>query len=365
MDKKPIKKEQYYRLTRILKYDAQYYMIIGERSNGKTYSVEDYALEDYCKSGKQFALIRRYADDFKGKRGQQMFSALVENGLVTKYTNGKWNDIYYYSSRWYLCKWDEKLNKRILDEKPFCYGFAINSGEHDKSTSYPNIYNILFDEFLARSYLPEEFTQFMNTLSTIIRQRDGVKIFMCGNTINQFSPYFIEMGLKDIKTMEKGTIKEYSYGDSDLKVVVEFSDNPNKTKKSDKYFAFNNPKLKMITEGKWEMSIYPHLPIEYKYNENDIIYIYFIQFEDITLQCEVIETNKLYFTFIHIKTTPIKSEYDLVFVNYHDMRPNYSRNLIRPTNDLERKIYEFFKKGKVCYQNNQVGEYVRNFLETL
>ena len=38
---------KYYSLKNILKKNAQYNMIFGERSNGKTYSVLYYALENY------------------------------------------------------------------------------------------------------------------------------------------------------------------------------------------------------------------------------------------------------------------------------------------------------------------------------
>ena len=36
---------------------------------------------------------------------------------------------------------------------------------------------------------------FMNVLSTIIRDRENIKIFMLGNTVNKYCPYFDEMGL--------------------------------------------------------------------------------------------------------------------------------------------------------------------------
>ena len=53
--------------------------------------------------------------------------------------------------------------------------------EHDKSNSYPSINTVIFDEFLTRRfYVPDEFILFMNVLSTIIRLRDNVKIFMLG-----------------------------------------------------------------------------------------------------------------------------------------------------------------------------------------
>lgn len=95
--------------------------------------------------------------------------------------------------------------------------------EHDKSTSYPNITTIVFDEFLTRgSYLKDEFILFTNVCSTIIRQRNDVKIFMLGNTVNKYSPYFSEMGLSNIKNQKQGTIDIYRYGDSDLIVAVEY-----------------------------------------------------------------------------------------------------------------------------------------------
>ena len=92
---------------------------------------------------------------------------------------------------------------------------------------------------------------FTNILSTIIRQRDDVKIFLCGNSINKVNPYFTEMGLTKAKNQAKNTIDVYTYGNSDLKVAVEYTGDVNTTGKSlkgsDKYFAFDNPKLKMIT----------------------------------------------------------------------------------------------------------------------
>ena len=98
-------------------------------------------------------------------------------------------------------------------ETPFAFGFAITSQEHDKSTSYPNVRTILYDEFLTRNaYIPDEFVLFCNVLSTVIRQRDDVKIFMLGNTVNKYCPYFKEMGLNNITKQKQGTIDIYKYG---------------------------------------------------------------------------------------------------------------------------------------------------------
>ena len=188
---------KYYSLKKILQHNATYNVIFGERSNGKTFAVHEYGLKEFWEHGGQMAIIRRWQDDFIGKRGSTMFDGIVNAGVVERVTNGEWTGIYYFSSRWYLCRYED--GKRITMETPFAYGFAITSQEHDKSTSYPAVRTILFDEFLTRSaYIPDEFVLFCNVLSTIIRQRDDVKIFMLGNTVNKYCPYFKEMGMKHI-----------------------------------------------------------------------------------------------------------------------------------------------------------------------
>lgn len=352
----------YYRLDSILEKNAHYNMIFGERSNGKTYAVIEYALERFIKHGEQFAIIRRWQDDFKGKRGATMFDNLITNGVVEKLSEGKWSNIYYYSSRWYLSKFED--DKRIIDETPFAFAFAISAMEHDKSTSYPNIKNVLFDEFLTRgTYIPDEFIKFMNVLSTIIRQRNDVKIFMCGNAVNKYSPYFAEMGLHNVKNMKQGDIELYNYGDSGLKVAVEFSDSPNKGKPSDIYFAFNNSKLEMIkgSGGIWEIDIYPHLPLKYK--PKDIIFTYFIIFSEDILQCEIIIIKNNVFAYIHRKTTELKNiDKDLIYSTEYDVRPNWKRKITKPITPIEKKIATLFLKDKVFYQDNEVGEIVRNYL---
>ena len=350
---------KYYDLKAILSKNAQYNMIFGERSNGKTYAVLKYAIEQHNKDGGQLAIVRRYQDDFTGKRGATMFDALVANDEIRRITGGEWTGVYYYGARWYLSRYD--ADKRTIDEFPFAYGFAISSMEHDKSTSYPNIRTVLFDEFISRNaYLKDEFVLFMNVISTIVRQRTDVKIFMLGNTVNKYCPYFDEMGIKHIRKMQPGAIDVYRYGNTDLTVAVEYV-RPNKRgKSSDLYFAFDNPKLSMITGGAWEIDIYPHCPVKYKPDE--ILFNYFIVFAGDILHCEIISHEDLLFTFIHKKTTPLNYERDYIYTTEFSPRPNVRRNITKPRTELDRKICEFYLRDKVFYASNDVGEIVRNYL---
>lgn len=359
------KKEPYYKLDNILAFDADYNMIYGERSNGKTTAVLNYGLDEHIDSGyiNQTAIIRRWDEDFKGKNGQQMYEGIVALGWIKEKTKGKYNSVYYYSQRWYLCLYDENGNKKAQEDEPFAIGFSINSEEHYKSTSYPNVTTILFDEFITREYyLPEEFVKFQNLLSTIIRLRTNVKIFMCGNTINKFCPYFAEMGLSGIKKQLKGTIDLYTYGESGLRVAVEYSDFPSKKKASNKYFAFDNPKLEMITQGGWEIDIYPHLP--QKYAPKNVIYVFYIIFDNEMLQGNVVSIDDKVFLYLHRKTTPIKEDNtNLVYKQEPDYHRHCRINILKPYAIADTKIAGLIAHKKVFYQNNEIGEIFNNYLK--
>ena len=359
---------KYYSLSNILKKNCRYNMVFGERSNGKTYSVLDHAVQKFFKTGEQIAVIRRWREDFKGKRGAAYFDNLVYNGngenKIKEYSKGRYDHVVYLSGRWYMAYYDEELEKNITAPEPFAFAFALTEMEHEKGNSYPLIKTVLFDEFMSRGmYLPDEFVLFMNTLSTIIRHRNDVIIFMCANTVDMIGcPYFKEMGLKHVKEMKKGDIDVYQYGNSGLKVAVEYADSPNKEgKPSDVYFAFDNAKLKMITSGEFELDFYAH--ITGHIDKNDIMFSYFIIYDDTLLQADVIQRDNETFTFIHPKTTPIKYEdKDVIFTTDANPQYNYFGKLTKPINKAVRKLFWYFVANKVFYSDNETGEVVAHYL---
>lgn len=358
----PIK---YYSLNAIKKKDAVYNVIIGERSNGKTFALLKDGVLDYIKTGTQMAYVRRWQEDITGRRASQLFAGINGTDIIEKATNGEFHGVHYWAGKWYLCNYDENGKAIYGDTDVFCYAFALSSGEHDKSTSFPNIKRIVFDEFLTnKTYLVDEFVMFMNVVSTIVRKREDVKIYMLGNTVNKFCPYFKEMGLTHILKMKQGDIDLYAYGESKLTVAVEYCKSPEQKNKSEshKYFAFDNPKLNMITGGAWEMAIYPHVPMKYK--PRDILVTYFIEFNDSYFQCEIIGIGDILFTYIHQKTTPIKNpDSDLIYSLEYSPKPNYNRSVFKPVSRLQTKIAWFFVNDKVFYQDNEVGDVIANYLK--
>lgn len=237
---------KYYSLTKINNTKADYNLIIGQRSNGKTYAVCKYLIQQYKKTGRKFAYIRRWADDIKGYRAEQLFMPLQAE-IERIYGHGY--SITYYRHKYYLTDPDGK--------KQFIMGYALSLSEasHTKSVAYIDIKYILFDEFIQMAgerTLSDEKAKFENTLSTLIRDKQDVVIYMLANTVSKFSPYFIYFGI-DINKVEQGTIitKEIPTDDDKgiLRVSLEYCEyNPDIGKKVSKYTS-----SKMIRTGQWEI----------------------------------------------------------------------------------------------------------------
>ena len=66
-----------------------------------------------------------------------------------------------------------------------------------------------------------------------------------------------------------------------------------------------------------------------------------------------------------MKTTPIKDEDNaLIYSLEMNGKPNYKRKLLSTATYIESQVTKYFATDKVFYQNNEVGEIVRNYLMT-
>lgn len=359
---------RFYSLKNILETHSDYYMIFGERSNGKTYACLERIIKRWCNEGTQGFILRRWREDITRGNCIQMFAGHVANDLVRYYSHGDWSGIDYKNGAFYFTRTvvSERGKEDVeRQEHPFCFIKALTGVEHDKSISYPDVRLILFDEFIPISgvYLPEEWSLFQNAVSTVIRQRDDVEVFLCGNTVAKYNnTYFKNMGLKHAKDMKPGTIDVYTYGNG-LKVAVEYTMPYVGGKASDKYFAFDDPN-NMIISGEWAIQCYPSRPSEWgKIRPKDIVFKFFIIFEDECLQCEIIDNPDGMYIFVHKKTTPLKDQdNDLIFSQDYDPRVNWKRKLFKPTSKTEKKIVDFFKRDKVFYQDNETGDIMNSYI---
>lgn len=361
-------KIKWYSLDRIKQYKAVYNLIFGMRGNGKTFAVLEEGIRRFCAGEGQLAIVRRWLADIQTNDNKlATFDGVVSAGIVKKYTGGTYDRVVVKGRACYLARYNEDTDELVKMEDPFAYFFSLNQAEHYKSTNYEHITTILFDEFIASGgagYLLNEFDLFQNIISTIVRKRDNVTIYMCANTVSKFCPYFTEMGLKHINQMKQGQIDLYSFGNNKNvnTIAVEYCSPDAFRELPNKYFVFDNPASKMINEGEWQISSYPHCPVKYK--PKDVQFSYFILFYDLTFQADVIYMPDGYFTFIHRKTTPIKDEdHDLIYTLDYSHKYNYRRNILRPQSEMENKLYQMFIQDKVFYQDNETGDIIFNYLD--
>lgn len=239
---------QYYSGDRLLRYKVPYRLIIGERSNGKTYFVKKYCFEHYINTGRKFVYLRKRKDSISRKEMKKLWADLNEDIILDelhdtlKYTP---DSGFYY---------DNDDGERIT----LGYALSLEDYESKKGIPYNDVDIIFFDEFIEqRGDLLDEWKSFINLISTIRRKRDNVEIFLVANTITKYSTYFENFGI-DIKRLRQGQIV-YVKHELGVELAIEYCRSLNKIAGKgiiDKYFGFDNsPASKMIMYGEWDYDI--------------------------------------------------------------------------------------------------------------
>ena len=86
-------KREYYDCSKILKEGSVYNIVIGQRSNGKTYGFIEEALGEYCENGYSSVYIRRYDESITGANIFKLCTPHIPSLVIM--SNGKWNNFEY------------------------------------------------------------------------------------------------------------------------------------------------------------------------------------------------------------------------------------------------------------------------------
>ena len=361
---------KYWNPKRIKATKAKIKIVFGMRSNGKTTGCLLEGLEKTVKTldgrHEQTVYLRRWEDEVKPKNDiASLYNGILRFWNVEKKTNGKYNTIIYKARKFYFAKVDDGKTIEI-DTIPLCYCLAVSQNEHYKSLSYPDVTTIVFDEFLSENhqYLPNEFKRFTSILSTVIRSRTDVDIYMCGNTVDLNSIYWQEFRITELfKKMKEGDIVHYKPQNRQTDIALEWAAAVDvEGRVLNVYTDFDTANSAMINKGEWDTDNYPHLP--YSYERADIVFTFFIQYNFETYQAEVIRKNRVEFIYIHRKTTPIQDEdEDLIYSTDFTPARNRYVNLFKPELYVQQKIVQLFNTNKVFYQDNVVGDAIDSYLK--
>lgn len=164
----------YYNIDTALSHNCLFNFLLGARGIGKTYSAKRRVIKNYLRSGAQFVYLRRYDTELKKDKLSKFFNDIaIEFNEHELGVNNK---------------------EFTLDKEPIGYAMALTQAAQYKSTPFPDVSMIIFDEFIidksAIRYLPNEVESFLEMYSTIARDRDVTVVFL-SNAITFTNPYFL------------------------------------------------------------------------------------------------------------------------------------------------------------------------------
>lgn len=188
----------FYNPARLLSHNATFNFVCGDRGFGKSFAFKKRAINNWIKRGEQFLYLRRYKNEISKSR-DSFFRDIQARGLFQDYDfriNG-----YTAQATKVLVKLDSESEKvfasRSKNRKWETIGFffALSQAASVKSTSFPEVTMIIFDEFIKDKtniqYLPDEEKMLKDMYETIDRGEERTKVFCLANAVSMMNPYFI------------------------------------------------------------------------------------------------------------------------------------------------------------------------------
>lgn len=176
----------YYDGNNMMSHNALYNFIVGGRGMGKTFYGKEYCVKKFLRTGEQFVYMRRYDTELDEK--SQFFKDIQK-----KYPDHKF---------------EVKGSEFLIDKKPAGFCMCLTKGLTKKSTPYPDVMTIIFDEFLIDTvntcykYLKSEVKQFLEAYSTIARLR-RVRVLFLANNVSLTNPYFLYWKMYNLNTKKE------------------------------------------------------------------------------------------------------------------------------------------------------------------
>lgn len=248
----------FYSYNKIDEFNADFKIIFGSRGTGKSYGIKKKVIDNFFNSEEkeQFVIVRRFEADIKQKIAQTYFSDMADYLAETYHSKIK-----YYQGQFWIKDLDEP-DSGIKGARVCGYMMALNLTERYKSTAYPDVTTIAFEEYMSMNnrYLSDEISLFNNFISTIVRKRKNVSVYMLANAISRYNPYTAELGI-DLSKIEVDsivTLQKYD-GEDRYKYVIERTKNVKVENNGDYYYQFQDSSKKgdMIVDGDFEVKAYP------------------------------------------------------------------------------------------------------------
>lgn len=347
-------KKQYYDISNMLSTDAQYMILLGQRTNGKSYQAKKTVVDKAFNAGEKFVYIRRWDREVKAT----VAANYLADCPISDITQGKYNAAYARQGSIYLIN---DTSPSPLDDKYHVgYYISLNRAVTVKSNVFIDVKWAIFEEFITDdAYIYLEPDKLQQLVSTYFRNNDG-HVIMVGNTISRVCPYFTHWCLEGVLRQKQGTIEIYHHHTAEGDIVNIAVENCEMVEKKNNMF-FGSVE-RQIVSGEWDTRDVPHLPRTQM--EYDILY-------------EVELTYQMFKFCIQLLVEP-KGGGLLVFIYpltkkrriYRQIKDEFS-DLPNVTNKLDRNIkpeaamINCFQLNKVCYANNLCGADFQHILNEM
>lgn len=348
---------QYTDVKKIIDANKLHYLVmVGQRSNGKSYAAKELALRNAMK-GEQFTYLRRHKEDIQDYMILEYFADMMVpdkrgKNAIQRISKDKYNSIAVYRKGIYFATRDGEKETRG-EQAGFAH--ALSGLEGLKSRQFPNVGLVLFEEFIATGlYLFNEPDKLQQYTSTIFRTRKGC-VVMIGNTISRIVPYFSEWSL-DPSNQEQGTVDIYRYhtetDGTQIETRIGLFLCGSLQHNSGMFFGQS---AKMIVGGMWDRSEQPRP--EKDIDAYEKIYTAVFKFSDQAIYLMTLlqdrQDHERIFWYVEPKTTPIQPGTRVISPKF-DTSPLYTCDFV-PISDAERPLWELFKLRKIAYSDNLTG----------
>ena len=356
--------EGHYSPLQVVKTNTPYIISYGGRNLGKTFAwlILIYAIWQ-CE-GYKSVLMRRMAETLKSSKVAETFTKVFDLGYVPN--NKGYTGITYRTGAW-RGYWTDEKGKITYDE-PFCYPFALSSKiETNKGVSdIEKLGIIFFDEALtADNYLTDEWGRFQNAISTLVRENSQACCVLCANTVSWVAPYFREFGIKNVRSIKKGTVKVFQCLD-ETAVTLEYCNDvvANRKKKivDRRFFGFKSGTADMIRVGGWEIHSYQHLTremIEDRHRELITRDIYIAHENEIL--CLELYVMDDFGPLVNVRPADNFDLGKVIYVVGEHTDPRYHHRP-NPSNKIDKLIWTLYHNNRFYYADNLCGEIVKKFL---
>lgn len=342
-------------------------MLVGKRSNGKSFTAKEHMIKEFINSGSKFVLVRRNEEDFKKEGASKYWRDVNEEGWIKKWTKGMYEAVTAYGSNVYLGNYTDK--GRISRDVQIGDYYPLSTYIKTKSVAFPSSYKtMVYEEMISDlGYLDDEPRKFLHMMSTVFRERDGL-VIMIGNSIDTNCPYFDEWGI-DAVHQKDGTTEIYNYEEiDDAGIPYEVNIAVNVAQIQDgggSHMMFGNAKAQI--SGQWASKSYTH-PESKKYKllyrlaiVNGTAYFYVVQLvkDKNGMGVRVYQSKKNE----NLDDTGIRR---IIYVNtipYMDTNP-YHTSGFNTRIPAEKKLVELLKDStKVGYTTNLCASAFNNIIK--